>query len=51
MSLIKRLFHNPQPTRRPQPMGRACRRMSIAERLDLSLRTGAFDARVFAWGY
>lgn len=51
MALIKRLFHSPQQPRRPQPIGRACRRMSVAERLDLSLRAGAFDSRLFAWGY
>lgn len=43
MSLIKRLSH--------QPIGRACRSLSIGERLDLSLRAGAFDARLWAWGY
>lgn len=43
MSLIKRLFRKP----RRQPIGRACRQLTIAERLDLSLRAGRYDARLW----
>lgn len=44
MSFLKRLFCKPQPPRR-QPIGR---RLSIAERLDISLQIGRFDARLWA---
>lgn len=49
MSLIKRLFRKPSLPRR-QPIARSCRSLSISERLDISLRAGAFDARLWAWG-
>lgn len=50
MSLIKKLFHKPKAAPR-QAIGRSLRGLSVGERLDLSLKLGRCDARLFAFGY
>lgn len=47
---ILALFHQTKPGRATTP-GRACRNLTLAARLDLSLSLGAFEPQVFAWNY
>lgn len=50
MSKLLALFRKPRPVMRPA-VGRSLRGLSVADRLDLSLRLGYCDGRVYAWGY
>ena len=50
LTLLTRLFRKPAPTK-TRPIARSLRHLSASARLDLSLKMGYFDSRVYAWGY